>query len=238
MKNIGILLAGGKGLRMNTPGKDKLLNCIKKTTAFRLTYEAFLGAKKIHNVVVIYRDESQKSLINKEIKIAHKNSDRSFEPIFKIGGKERFDSVYNALSVCPIGTELVFVHDCARPMIKSKTIDQLEEIASTLGSAIIARPVNDTIKIITTNKNTSEPLTTEPIDRTSLWIMQTPQVSRFDWLEEGMQFVRKKNLIPTDEVSVLESIGKKVTLLDPKYPNPKITSNSDWSYIEFLLSKK
>jgi 2-C-methyl-D-erythritol 4-phosphate cytidylyltransferase len=67
--------------------------------------------------------------------------------------------------------------------------------------------------------------------------METPQVSRKDWLEHGMKLVKKEKVLTTDEVSVLELIGKKVSLFNPNYPNPKITSSADWPYLEFLLSQ-
>ena len=68
--------------------------------------------------------------------------------------------------------------------------------------------------------------------------METPQVARKDWLQEGMNFALDQDRLTTDEVSVLELIQKKVTLLETEYPNPKITSQADWPYLTFLLSSK
>lgn len=68
--------------------------------------------------------------------------------------------------------------------------------------------------------------------------METPQACRRDWLKEGIEITKKQNISTTDEVSVLESIGKKVSLFNLEYPNPKITSHSDWANIEFLISMR
>ena len=68
--------------------------------------------------------------------------------------------------------------------------------------------------------------------------METPQVSRKDWLLEGIQLASKKKIQATDEVSLLELIGKKVSLLTPPYPNPKLTSVADLPYFKFLIPKK
>ena len=240
MKHCAILLAGGKGSRMNSPGMDKLLDPINNTNAFRLSYEAFLSSKKINNTIIVYRDNKQKESLYKQIDIAHNAGERHFNPILVKGGKERKDSVYNALINCPSTCEFVYVHDCARPMIQAKTIDQLEKIVSKTGAVVIARPLHDTIKIIENlnAQNKSKPYITKSIDRTKIWIMETPQVARKDWLIEGLKFASEKNLLTTDEVSVLELGDKKVSLLHPEYPNPKITSQADLPYIKFLLSSK
>ena len=82
MKHCAILLAGGKGSRMNSPGMDKLLDPINNTNAFRLSYEAFLGSKKIDNVLIVYRDNKQKDSLYKQIDIAHNAKARYFNAEF------------------------------------------------------------------------------------------------------------------------------------------------------------
>ena len=66
MKHIGILLAGGSSKRMKQPGKDKLLHPIRKTNAFRLCYQAFAGSPEIENIIIVYRNENQKTLLKKD----------------------------------------------------------------------------------------------------------------------------------------------------------------------------
>ena len=238
MKHIAILLAGGKGTRMNNEGMDKLLHPIKNTNAFQLSYRAFLESSIIDNAVVVYRETEQKDLLLEQIELAHTNLNRAFKPILVRGGIERKDSVANALANCPKTCKFVYVHDCARPMIQAKTINELGTIVQEIGAVVIAKPVHDTLKQIQ-NHNTAKPLSpchTRSVDRSKLWIMETPQVSRKDWLEHGMKLVKKGKVLTTDEVSVLELIGKKVSLFNPNYPNPKITSSADLPYLEFLLS--
>lgn len=240
MKNCAILLAGGSGSRMNSPGEDKLLYPIHSTNSFRSCYEAFLNANKIDYVVIIYRDNEQLKLLKKEIDIAHQTGNRKLNPILVKGGRERRDSVFNGLTNCPLASEFVYIHDCARPMIQAQTINQLHEIVSQTGAVAVARPLRDTIKIIE-EKDPEDwriPCSTKSIERSNIWIMETPQVARKDWLQEGMNFALNQNIITTDEVSVLELIQKKVTILEIKYPNPKITSQADLPYLSFLLSSK
>tara|TARA_B100000161_G_C33549435_1_gene414630 strand:- start:437 stop:1159 length:723 start_codon:yes stop_codon:yes gene_type:complete len=240
MQHIGILLAGGKGSRMKRPGDDKLLREIHNSTPFRLCYESFLGSKIVDNVIIVYRDNDQLEKINQEIEVAHKKSKKSFSPIFAKGGMERYESVLTGLSVCYSECEFVYVHDCARPLIRSGTIDELGNIAKVSGAAITARPINDTIKKIFPNPTSQNQNTyrSETIDRSFIWIMETPQVCRKDWLLRGMKKIEAEKILVTDEASILELINKEVSLHDPGYPNPKITTNSDWPYIEFLLSQR
>ena len=66
--------------------------------------------------------------------------------------------------------------------------------------------------------------------------METPQAAKKEWLLKGMKMAHEGNILTTDEVSVLELIGKKCSLLTLSYPNPKITSKNDWPYFKFLTS--
>ena len=240
MTHLAILLAGGKGSRMNQPNKDKLLNPINGSNAFRLSYEAFLNSKRIENAIIVYRDPKQKELLLQEINLAHQKNSQTFDPSWVRGGLERKDSVSNALLNCPASCEFVYVHDCARPMIQANTIDKLGQIVSQTGAVAIARPVNDTIKKVNNfnSSNYEKPYKTESIDRSKLWIMETPQVSRKDWLLEGIQLASQKKMKATDEISLLELLGKKVSFLTPSYPNPKLTSVADIPYFKFLIQKK
>ena len=157
MKHIAILLAGGKGTRMNDEGMDKLLHPIKNTNAFQLSYRAFLESSIIDNAVVVYRETEQKDLLLEQIELAHTNLNRAFKPILVRGGIERKDSVANALANCPKTCKFVYVHDCARPMIQAKTITELGTIVQETGAVVIAKPVHDTLKQIQ-NHHTAKPL--------------------------------------------------------------------------------
>ena len=238
MSHFAILLAGGKGLRMKNSSADKLLKEINGTNAFRLSYEAFLMSNQIENVIIAYRNEAQKKILLENVNKAHKEKNKSLDPIWTLGGMERKDSVFKALQCIPNRCEFIYVHDCARPMIQSKTINQIEKIVVKTGAVAIARPLHDTIKKVCDDNilNYQTPCKTISVDRSKIWIMETPQVSRTDWLLKGMHIAREKKIVTTDEVSVLELIGKKVSLLTPPYPNPKITSENDWPYFKFLTS--
>ena len=79
------------------------------------------------------------------------------------------------------------------------------------------------------------PQKTECLDRSIVWLMETPQAARKDWLEDGLRKAENKGVGVTDELSAIELTERKAAFLDPGYPNPKITRESDLAYIEFLL---
>jgi 2-C-methyl-D-erythritol 4-phosphate cytidylyltransferase len=224
---------------MKQPGKDKLLHPIRKTNAFRLCYQAFARSLEIENIIIVYRNEEQKALLEKETDLVHFELQSDCKPIFSQGGKERMHSVDNALENCPESCEFVYIHDCARPMITSATIDNLKKVVSKEGAAVIARPLHDTVKKILNfdPEKSSFSYLTETVDRKKLWIMETPQCSNIGWLKDGIKIAKEKNILATDEVSILELVAKPVSLVNIDYPNPKITAPADLTFINFLLSE-
>lgn len=233
-----ILLAGGKGQRMGPSIQDKLLYPIGSSNAFRLSCEAFLRAACIDTFLIVYRDLAQKEELKDEFTIASKTVGCSADPVMVKGGAERKDSVSNALAACDQMCRFVHVHDCARPMIRPETINQLADRVAQTGSIAIARPMKDSVKkALDSSQGFDVPQRTESIDRSSLWLMETPQVTRKEWLEQGLRKAEQLELIVTDEFSALELNDRKVSFFDPEYPNPKITTSDDLEYVEYLLSQ-
>ncbi len=234
--HAAILLAGGSGRRMGSAVSDKLLHPIGSTNAFRLSCEAFLKASSIDHFVLVFRDESQLKEIKKEFKLASAKTGRQVPCLIVKGGKERQNSVSNALSVCDRSCEFVLVHDCARPMIRHETIELLVDKVSESGAIAVARPLTDSIrKTLQPSLDPQVPQNTECLDRSILWLMETPQAARKDWLDDGLRKAEEKGLLVTDELSAIELTERKAAFLDPGYPNPKITRKSDLAYIEYLL---
>jgi len=236
--HAAILLAGGSGRRMGSAVSDKLLHPIGSTNAFRLSCEAFLEASSIDIFVLVFRDESQREKIKKEFELASVKTGRQVPCLTVKGGKERMNSVSNALSACDRSCEFVHVHDCARPMIRPETIDRLAGEVSQSGAIAVARPLSDSIrKTFQPSLDPHVPQKTECLDRSVLWLMETPQAARKDWLEDGLRKAENQGIAVTDELSAIELTERKVAFLDPGYPNPKITKESDLAYVEYLLEK-
>ena len=231
--HTAILLAGGSGKRMDPSIQEKLLYPIGSSNAFRLSVESFLHASSISAFLIVFRDNDQKDKLLKEFSIAT----QSVDPVMVKGGPERKDSVSNALTACDPTCQFVHVHDCARPMIRPETINQLADQVSQTGAVAVARPMRDSVKKILDHALPHDaPQHTESLDRSSLWIMETPQVTRKEWLDEGLRKAEELGLFVTDELSAIELTKRKASFLNPEYPNPKITTTSDLSYVEYLLN--
>jgi 2-C-methyl-D-erythritol 4-phosphate cytidylyltransferase len=236
--HAAILLAAGSGKRMGSSISDKLLHPIGSTTAFRLSCEAFLRASTIELLILVFRDEPQKEKIQREFELATAKAQRRTPFLLVKGGKERQYSVSHALSACDPSFEFVQVHDCARPMIRPETIDRLAREVVKSGAIAVARPLSDSIrKTFQTSQDPAIPQKTECLDRSNLWLMETPQATRRDWLVDGLRKAEKQGLTVTDELSIIELNKRKVAFHNPDYPNPKITKESDLAYIQYLLEK-
>ena len=94
---------------------------------------------------------------------------------------------------------------------------------------------DDARKTLQTSQDPEIPQKTECLDRSNLWLMETPQATRRDWLDDGLRKAEKQGLTVTDELSIIELNKRKVAFHNPDYPNPKITKESDLAYIQYLL---
>lgn len=145
-----------------------------------------------------------------------------------LGGAERADSVGNALALLRPGIDHVAVHDAARPVLTVEWVNRVFDAAERDGAALLATPITSTIK-----RGGADGKVVETVPRAGLWAAQTPQVFRRSVLEEA--YARRGNLQPTDEASLVESLGQPVTLVDGSPLNIKITADEDLRFAELAL---
>ena len=155
------------------------------------------------------------------------------------GGKERSDSVLNALDYLASSVQLsndrwVMVHDAARPCLSQNDIDFLiETLADDDVGGILASPVRDTMKRATEDQ--SHILHTE--NRDGLWHALTPQMFRFGVLKEALNNALQLGVAITDDASAIEELGLSSRLVEGDANNIKITKPSDLALAEFFLSR-
>jgi 2-C-methyl-D-erythritol 4-phosphate cytidylyltransferase/2-C-methyl-D-erythritol 2,4-cyclodiphosphate synthase len=145
------------------------------------------------------------------------------------GGRRRQDSVKAGLDALDDSTEIVLVHDGARPLVTGQLITRCYEAAIAYGAAIVAVPVKDTLK-----KRNARGRVAETIDRTDLWQAQTPQAARRELLEAAYRINGDADV--TDESSLLEMAAIPVSLVEGAETNIKITRPEDLFLAEKLLS--
>ena len=233
-----ILLAAGSGSRMQGEIEDKLLHPIGSSNAFSLCCRSFLEVREIDYLIITYKTATQlERLQNSWDKLSSPIQEANEKQVLWVqGGKERQDSVCAGLLAFPDEITHVLVHDCARPFIRTQTIlDCVHEVAS--GRAItVARPLKDTLRLRT--ENVEKPLTpgaTKTLNRSNHWLMETPQGAPKSWLIEGLERAKNEKITLTDDMAAVELLGHPVGLLEPNYPNPKITTPDDFAYAQFLF---
>ena len=149
-----------------------------------------------------------------------------------VGGKKRQDSVYNGFCELSQKTEIVLVHDGVRPFLSHQMIQKSVDAAREYGAAITAIPVNDTIK-----KVDDSGLVSKTVDREGLWRVQTPQVFRYELLQEAFKKANSEKFYGTDEGTLIEHLGKPVKVVEGSEQNIKITRPEDLRLSEIFISK-
>lgn len=158
------------------------------------------------------------------------------------GGATRAESVSNALAA--IGTELVAIHDAARPLVAPELIEGV--VATLLGDpeaagAIAATPVTDTIKRASfpgASTHPLHPVVEGTVDRGELWAAQTPQVFRVDALRAAVADVSGGAAAATDEAMLVERVGGRVLIHPAPAANLKVTTPVDLKLAESLLAER
>lgn len=148
------------------------------------------------------------------------------------GGKERQDSVANALAAVTEADGYIAVHDGARPFAGQEVFERTLAAAKKHGAAIAIVPVKDTIKVIDTNGV----VTATPV-RSSLVAVQTPQIFELNLLKNAYAYLAEKPAAVTDDASVVELYGHKVVTALGRYENIKITTPEDLVFAENILQQ-
>lgn len=232
--NVAILLAAGSGNRMQGSTTDKILHPLLNQPTFSYSLAAFAQSQVIDHLTVVYRDAPQKEQLAAALA---KSSATHLPANWVAGGRERQDSVSNALHSLPENCKHVFIHDCARPCITSEAIQQLATALETNGSAVLAHPVVDTIKRIPDPKQT-KPTPLEDLQRDRLWAMETPQAFDFKQILKAYQQAQQTGTQLTDDTAAAAAMGLKIALVANKTPNPKLTTPTDLLYIEAILKAR
>lgn len=221
-----IVAAAGSSARMG--GGDKLLMPLCGKPVLMHTLIAIDGAELVDEIVVATREE-------KLLEVADICAHGGIHKPVKIvkGGETRTASVLAAAMECDPKTELIAVHDGARPLILPEEIDALVAMGAKTYAVAPAVPVNDTIKVADESglvKSTPE--------RKSLYAVQTPQVFQADILKAALQAALNSDVAPTDDCAAVERIGKEVYLTDGNRENLKITTPIDLAMAEMILCQR
>lgn len=220
-----ILPAAGSGKRMGA-GKNKLFLQLLKKPIIIHTLEVFEQDEACRAIYLAVKP-SERTYIQEQLQQYH---------ITKVvampdGGEERQHSVYACLKEIN-QAEIVLVHDAARPFIEQKIIHQLMTTALEKGAAIAGVPAKDTMKRVNGS------LIEETVDRSSLWMIQTPQAFDFNLLKRAEEQAHQEGFLGTDESMLIERLGEPVYIVESNYENVKITTKEDLIFGEAILSRR
>lgn len=223
MKYYAIIVAGGKGNRMNLAVAKQFLELDSKPILMH-TLEAFHQC--VLNPVIILVLNIHQHLFWEELCTKH-----DFKVPHQVikGGQERFDSVKNGLKVIK-GKAVVAIHDAVRPLISAEVILQSYQMAEEKGNAITAIKPVDSVRIKREGQDS------EALNRDELYLIQTPQTFQIEQLKKAYLQPYRNEF--TDDASVVERAGFSIHLLQGERDNIKITYAQDLELASFLLNKK
>jgi 2-C-methyl-D-erythritol 4-phosphate cytidylyltransferase len=223
MKKYAIIVAGGTGRRMGSALPKQFLLLHDKPVLY-YTLKAFLEAfEDLQIILVLPEDYSD---IGKEVIDAYFDYSRIR---VTFGGETRFHSVQNGLQLVQ-DESIVFVHDAVRCLVSVELIRECYEHASVMGTAVpVVRP-KDSIRLLNEENNDNE-----VIDRNKVVMVQTPQTFHSKILLPAFNIDFKEQF--TDEATVVESFGLKISLIQGEETNIKITNPIDLSLARVLLEK-
>lgn len=226
-----VLPAGGLGKRMggNIP---KQLMMLGGKPVYRYCLETFLQMDEIAEVVMAvpadWKDHFEKDLFGDQNSVIIGETTFRIPNISKlkivVGGAERWQSVENGVNALTSSAEYVLVHDVARPFISKEIILDVCNTLVTKGACLVAKPAVDTIKIAADGR------VEKTIDRSTVWMAQTPQAARIDLLKKLYVRIAAEPLdfVPTDEASILEFFGEPVYIVKGAAANDKLTTPEDF----------
>lgn len=217
-----IIVAGGKGMRMESGLPKQFISVAGKPVLMR-TIERFYQYNPEINIIVVLPESQQtfwKSLCQKHHFTIHHT--------IVNGGDTRFASSKNGISAIPSNTKgLVAIHDGVRPFVSVDVIERCFNNARTTGTAIPVIPAIDTLRQV--NTETGDTFT---VNRSLYRAVQTPQV--FDIALAHRAFNQPYQDCFTDDASVIESLGIRISLVEGNRENIKLTTPFDLKVAEVL----
>ena len=146
------------------------------------------------------------------------------------GGAERQDSVAAGLARVPPETQVVSIHDAARPFVSLASAEACVRTAAAYGAAILAVPARDTIKLA------RDHLIERTLDRQHIWMAQTPQAFRLAVLHNAYARAQRDGIAATDDAALVERLGIAVHIVPGDSTNRKITTPDDLHWAEWHLA--
>ncbi len=218
-----IIVAAGKGIRMNDTVKKQYLPLAGRPVLSH-TLAVFDECNLISKIFLVvsqndfdYCRNNILPMLNKEIQLV-------------AGGKERQDSVYNGLIAVGENKGIVIIHDGVRPFANKEMLKLCVKGAKKHGACIVGVPVQDTLKKISSSGDIEK-----TIERSNIWIAQTPQAFQYEIIKKAHENARLRGHAGTDDAFIVEQMGTPVKIIKGNKNNIKITTREDLKIAEAIL---
>lgn len=221
--NSVIIVAAGRGTRFGSATPKQFIELAGKPLIVH-TIDRFEQCPAIDEIVLVLSAE--------ELGNFQKTVNRfNFKKLVKFvaGGKSRAESVLNGFnSIDKKSSEIVAVHDGARPLVSLEEITKTIEKAREAGAACLVADVTDTIKEVSAGKIVGT------IDRKNLRRALTPQAFRYEILQKAFAQSDLSDAV-TDECFLVEKLGYEIAIVEGNAQNIKITTPEDFIVVENFL---
>lgn len=219
-----IIAAAGKSSRFKDQHFKKPFAILSGKAVWLYSVEMFLKRRDVKQIIVVLAQEDRQEFAAKF------GANIAIHGIDVVqGGAERSDSVNNALAKVDDDIDYVAIHDAARPCIDETMIQRVFTAAVKQGAAIPAVPVFSTLK-----KSADGQTIDQTVDRSQLYLAQTPQVFAKDILID--MFARRGDFQPTDEAQLAEQLGHRVGIVEGSPLNIKITRREDLAIAQAFMA--
>ncbi len=224
--NTAIVLAAGKGSRMKA-GINKQFLELEDKPVIAHTLEVFNRCDEIQEIIVVTASEEldyfQQNIIEKY----------KLNKIKKLvaGGAERQESAYLGIKAASEYSEILLIHDGARPFVSHQTILDCIREARLHGAVSAGMPSKDTIKLLD-----QEGFVEVTPPRNRVWLTQTPQAFQRDILLKAHEAALIRASAATDDAMLAELLGYKVKMVEASYENIKITTPEDLIIAKQLIN--
>ncbi len=223
-KVSAVIVAAGSGTRF---GGDKLMAELGGVPLLARTIAVFENAELISDIVLVVREEAVQAS-------ASLCREYGFTKVSAVvpGGDMRARSCYAGVFAASDASDIVAIHDGARPLVTDEIITEAVWGAYRHSAAVPAIPVRDTIKIAEKNVVSKTP------DRNTLFAVQTPQCFQRDVIRAALTDAVKNAPDVTDDCMAVERIGGQIWLTDGSEENLKITTPLDLALAEIILQRR
>ena len=226
MKASAIIVAAGSGVRLGSQVPKAFVK-LDGRTMLSYSLAAVAQVASISEVVIAVPEGFEKAA-RAEVEAAGLGVPVKITP----GGIERQDSVRIALELTSSESDIVIVHDAARPLATPGIFEACIATAARASGAIAAIPVSDTLKRVTDSAITAT------VARAGLWQAQTPQAFRRALLVAAHQHAIGEKIAATDDADLVERTGARVEVVEASTDNIKITTPSDLAIVEAIIASR